>query len=96
MPMNDSARKPASADRLLDLRGLLEDLRRDGYITQADVDRVASTTRTREQAGLHPLSFIAEQSLPNARKPGRHLDAELLTEWLAQKAGQPYYTASIR
>ena len=89
--MNDSARKAPVADRTLELRGVLEDLRRDGYITPAEVERVSSTTRTREQAALHVLSFIAEQNLPNAKKPGKHLDIEWLTEWLAVKARQPYY-----
>jgi general secretion pathway protein E len=90
--MNDSARKPAAAnERVLDLRGVLEDLRRDGYILPADVDRIAGTTRTREQASLHVLNFIADQNLANAKKPGKHLDIEMLVEWLAHKAKQPYY-----
>ena len=45
---------PAVTDRVLDLRSLLQDLAREGRLTQEDVNSVLGATRTRQQAAMHP------------------------------------------
>ena len=77
------------ADRVLDLRGLMNDLVADGRLNQRDANMLAGTTRSREQATMHPLSYIASQGLDDVARPGKPLDALALTDWLAGKAGLP-------
>ncbi|KUJ83644.1 type II/IV secretion system protein [Microbulbifer flavimaris] len=74
------------ADRLLDLAGLLEDLVAEGYVSRTDANRLIGTPRTAEQAQMHPLSYIASSELENLKSPGRLLDSETLTQWLADSA----------
>lgn len=38
---------------------------------------------------MHPLVYIASQSLHDVSRPGKMLDDEALTHWLAEKAGLP-------
>lgn len=38
----------------------------------------------------HPLEFLAAQQVEDLKRPGRKLDLETLTQWLAEYAGQPY------
>ncbi|HEY7884742.1 MAG TPA: GspE/PulE family protein [Cellvibrionaceae bacterium] len=78
---------PAVTDRVLDLRSLLQDLARDGRLTQEDVNSVLGATRTRQQAAMHPLAYIATQNLDDRANPGKTLGAYVLTDWLAEKAG---------
>ena len=72
-----------AADRVLDLRSLLVDLQRDGLITDDEVEKVASSHRSREQAAMHPLNFIASLELENQLKPGTVVDIDTLIHWLA-------------
>lgn len=74
-------------DRVLDLRALLNDLVNDGLLSQDDANLLAGTARTREQAALHPLVYIASQQLVDRQRPGKNLDLERLSEWLAERAG---------
>jgi general secretion pathway protein E len=83
--------KKQSAERVLDLRGVLSDLVNDGRIDPQDMDRLVVTTRTREQAAMHPLSFIISQQLADQQRPGKALDSEHLVGWLANQASQPHY-----
>ncbi|GGL35117.1 type II secretion system protein E [Pseudomonas brenneri] len=39
---------------------------------------------------LHPLEFLADQSLPDPARPGMSLSLEALTQWLAIHVEQPY------
>lgn len=77
----------ATFDRKLDLRGLLRDLEEDGLINRETVNVIAGSTRSREQALLHPLVYIASQQPEDNRREGRTLTLDLLTEWLANRAG---------
>lgn len=83
--------EPAAAERLLDLRSLLNDLVQDDRITQEDANTVSSATRDREQAAMNPLAYIASQQLNDLSRPGKQLDGEVLSQWLAEKAGLPYF-----
>ena len=78
-------------DRVLDLRGLIQDLVADGRMKQVDANVLLGASRTREQAIMHPLAYIATQSLEDVRRPGKTLDGDTLTEWLATKAQLPLF-----
>ncbi|GAB2874330.1 GspE/PulE family protein [Microbulbifer echini] len=79
-----------AADRLLDLRGLLEDLVVQGYVSRLDANRIVGSPRTAEQAQMHPLSYIASCDLGNQKAPGT-LSHELLSAWLAESSAHPLY-----
>jgi general secretion pathway protein E len=74
---------------VLDLRRLVTDLVSDGRMKQSDANLLLGATRSREQAIMHPLSYIASQSLDDLARPTKLLDGDALTDWLAQKAGMP-------
>lgn len=74
-------------ERMVDLRNTLDDLVADGRIGQTDANFVAGQTRTREQATMHPLSYVASLRLDDQSAPGKVLDEQRLSEWLAERAG---------
>ena len=77
--------------RVLELRGVLDELCRDGLLSEQDIERIAMTPRSRDDSRKHPLTYLAEQELSDRRRPGHILDAETLTRWLAEQAAMPYY-----
>jgi general secretion pathway protein E len=77
---------PENIERVLDLRTLLDDLVADGRLQQLDSNFLSSQSRSREQAAMHPLSYIASHRLDDHSKPGRVLDEMALSEWLSAKA----------
>ncbi|UCR82073.1 GspE/PulE family protein [Pseudomonas chlororaphis] len=77
-------------DRCLDLNDLLRDLVAQGFISQDSAEHALTTRRNAANSQLHPLEFLASQHLDDLSRPGRRLDLESLTLWLAQQAGQPY------
>lgn len=81
----------AVIDRFLDLRGLIQDLIRDNHLAQEDGNRLLGASRTHEQAVMHPLNYIASQNIEDRERPGKILDAETLTQWLAAKAQLPCF-----
>ncbi len=78
-----------ATERQLDLPGLLRELVEDGYLNRSDANQIGGQTRTREQALMHPLTYIASQQPENRKNPSRQLDLAALTEWLAGKADLP-------
>jgi general secretion pathway protein E len=88
MSSTATARQP---ERLLDLRNTLDDLVTDGLMDRRDANYLAGSPRSRDNALLHPITFIAKSNLPDQQKPGKLLDEERLTQWMAEKSGQPYY-----
>lgn len=79
----------AHFEGVLDLRRLVTDLVDDGRLKQADANLLLGATRTREQAIMHPLTYIASQGLEDLARPAKVLDGDALTDWLAQKARMP-------
>ncbi|OLF50837.1 GspE/PulE family protein [Pseudomonas chlororaphis] len=77
-------------DRWLDLNDLLRDLVAQGFIGQDSAEQALSTRRSAANSQLHPLEFLASQHLNDLSRPGKRLDLETLTQWLAHQAGQPY------
>ena len=76
--------------RALDLRTLMDDLLQDKVISAEDHMRVLNSARSKDEALLHPLSYIAAQNLSDARKDGRLARAQLL-QWLSEKTAQPLF-----
>ena len=71
--------------RYLDLRSVLMELVEDRWILQADANFIMGATRTREQSGLHPISYIGKQNLHHV-KTHVVLDELALSKWLAGKS----------
>ncbi|MBN8728402.1 MAG: Flp pilus assembly complex ATPase component TadA [Xanthomonadales bacterium] len=75
----------------LDLDQTLAALVADGVLAEADARRVRADVRTtRGRTELHPLVLVANLRLADLRHPDKPLSLEVLTQWLAQRAGLPY------
>ena len=78
-------------DRLLDLTEILVQLVQQGRISQDAADACLAARRgDTATLSLHPLEYLATQQLTDLLHPGRKLDLEALTVWLAQWVQQPY------
>ena len=84
-----SARGPVHTGRLR-IDDLLNWLRRDGLVGDAEAERVYAL-RSNKGRDVHPLVWLSEQQLDDARTPGRSLPLEELIEWLASVAHVPYF-----
>ncbi|NBA97219.1 GspE/PulE family protein [Pseudomonas sp. R5(2019)] len=80
----------AHQDRWLDLNDLMRELLAQGFISQDAAEQALTNRQSARNSQLHPLEFIAAQQLDDQSRPGKALDLESLTLWLAQQAGQPY------
>jgi len=80
-----------SVERVLDLRNILNDLVVDGRMSQADANTLSGTSRSKEQALMHPLAYVSLQNLDDQARPGKKLSGEVLTQWLSDKAGLPVF-----
>ena len=78
-------------ERLLDLRGVLDDLMRSKIVSQRDAEDILIAPRTAKQMHMHPLEIIAERELDDPRRPGKKLDLDELTHWLCETSHQPYH-----
>ena len=77
-------------DRPLDLAELLRELVAQGRVAQDSAEQCLTVRRSAVANQQHPLEFLAAQQLDDLRRPGKKLDLETLTVWLAEHAGQPY------
>ncbi|HIE0690191.1 TPA: GspE/PulE family protein [Pseudomonas aeruginosa] len=80
----------AAQDRLLDLGDLLRELVAQGRVGQEQAEQRLAIRRSAVRNQQHPLEFLAAQQVEDLKRPGRKLDLETLTQWLAEYAGQPY------
>ena len=84
---------PTARSRLpehrLTVKEVLDELVADGWVDKADAERALAGSRT-ERSELHPLVVIANKQLRRPQLLHQVLSLELLTEWLANKAGLPY------
>jgi len=71
----------------LSLSTLVQDLNRDGRLSDADMARVGKSSIVK----VHPLVFLAEQKIPDAANPGKLLDMDRLLAWLGDKVDQAVY-----
>ncbi|MEZ5540197.1 MAG: GspE/PulE family protein [Pseudomonadales bacterium] len=86
-----NAAKVRAPERLLDLRNTLDDLVADGLMDKRDANFLSGTPRSRENALLHPITFIAKMNLQDQQRAGKLLDEERLARWMAEKSDQTYF-----
>ncbi|WPL15650.1 Type II traffic warden ATPase [Thiorhodovibrio winogradskyi] len=89
-----SRRKPdfdvSGGNRVLTLRGVLDDLVAAGLVARAPADELLRRAPTEDARQPHVLETIAKAELVSARPPHRVLGIEDLTAWLAERCGLPY------
>ncbi len=78
-------------ERALDLRTVLIELADDGIIDRRDANFLMGEPRSREQAAMHILTYVASQNLENKTLPGKTVDEIFLTDWMSEKSGLPIY-----
>lgn len=78
-----------SPDRPLDLNSVLRELVARGRLSQETAEQCLAVRRS-GNGQLHPLEFLAGQQVDDLSRPGKKLDLESLTVWLADFACQPY------
>ena len=81
----------ATADRVLDLRVLMDDLLNDQLIDTETHSKVLNSPRTNEQAAQNPLIFIANQHIETITIPSETLTIDRLLAWLGSSCGQPVF-----
>lgn len=85
------AKTPVAFSFRVDLRWCLDELLKDGRLTQRDVNLVSTTPRARDHLNWHPLQVIANFDLPDASGKVTTLTLDALTNWLSERAGQPVF-----
>jgi len=75
----------------IDSTWCLEQLVKDGKITERDQALVQTTHRQRDQLKWHPLQWIANFNLVDQSHPQTTLTLNRLCQWLADKSGLPFY-----
>jgi general secretion pathway protein E len=89
--MNQQLHKGRRFSFQVDVRWCLEELLKDGRITQRDLNLVTTTARRKEQLSWHPLQIIADFGLNDLTNPPHKLTLSVLSQWLAEKAELPLY-----
>ncbi len=79
------------AEKIMDLRRCVDDLVDEGRLSQQDANLITSKTRTREQAAMHPISYIASLKLPDQLADSAVLDEYRLCDWVSEKTQMPLY-----
>ncbi len=75
----------------IDTTWCLEQLLKDGRISERDKMLVQTTHRQREQLKWHPLQWIAHFNLTDQQHPQTTLTLNRLCQWLAEKTELPFY-----
>lgn len=89
--MNQPLHKGRRFSFQVDVRWCLEELLKDGRISQRDLNLVTTTARRKEQLRWHPLQVIADFGLNDLTNPPHKLTLSVLSQWLADKAELPLY-----
>lgn len=82
------SRGNSGTERVVTLRAILDDLLANGLITAEDMHRLTSQLRSKADAEQHPLNYIVDQQLDNAKHPGHKLTLSVLLTWFGASAGQ--------
>lgn len=88
-PHSQPSSQPRPLEHRLSLKEVLDELVADGLVDTAEVERSGLSIKT-DRGQLHPLVVIANKKLHQLHPPHQALSLELLTGWLAGKAGLPY------
>lgn len=75
----------------IDIFWCLEQLQKDGRITERDKLLIQTTHRQKDQLKWHPLQWIASFNLKDQVNPAANLTLNRLCQWLAEKAQIPLY-----
>lgn len=75
----------------IDTSWCLDQLQKDGRVSERDKLRIQTTHRQCEQLKWHPLQWIANFNLVDQSHPQTTLTLNRLCQWLAEKAGLPFY-----
>ncbi|CAB1214036.1 GspE/PulE family protein [Acinetobacter bouvetii] len=75
----------------MDTSWCLEQLQKDGRITERNKLLIQTTHRQREQLKWHPLQWIAHFNLVDQAHPQSTLTLNRLCQWIADKAKLPFY-----
>ncbi|AXY57217.1 type II/IV secretion system protein [Acinetobacter chinensis] len=75
----------------IDTTWCLDQLLKDGKITEREKMRVQTTHRQRDQLKWHPLQWISNFSLVDQSHPQSTLTLNRLCQWLAEKSELPFY-----
>ena len=78
--------KPAAApDRKLQLKEILEWLVEDGHLDAESATKIGQDARLVRGAPRHPIAVIGEAKLRSKKFPSLVINADLITEWLANR-----------
>ena len=80
-----------SGERALDLRRVLTELADEGFIDRRDANFLMGEPRSKDQAAMHILTYIASQALENKKVGGKAVDELFLTDWLSERCGLPLF-----
>lgn len=69
----------------------LEQLLKDGRITERDKLLIQTTHRQKDQLKWHPILWIAQFNLKDQQSPDKVLNSTRLSQWLAEKSGLAFY-----
>jgi len=75
----------------IDTSWCLEQLEKDGRITERDKLTIQTTHRQRDQLKWHPLQWIAHFNFQDQSHPQSTLTLNRLCQWLAEKTQLPFY-----
>jgi general secretion pathway protein E len=75
----------------IDTAWCLEQLQKDGRITERNKLLIQTTHRQRDQLKWHPLQWIAQFNLVDQLHPQSTLTLNRLCQWIAEKANIPFY-----
>ena len=85
-----SAFVSSAHDRQLELADLLRELVAQGRTNQDNAEQCLAIRRSAVNNQQHPLEFLAAQQLDDLKNPGKKLELEGLTSWLAEQCDQPF------
>ena len=78
-------------DNTVELRSCIDDLLQEGRLSQQDANAITSKTRSREQAAMHPINYIAHFKMTDQARPSAVLDDVSLCEWMSEKSQIPLF-----
>jgi general secretion pathway protein E len=81
---------PLAKNHKLTLGEVLRMMVQDGMVHKDIAERLVKD-RLLDSSNLHPLAVISNQQWKSPHPPGKLLNIELLTEWLAKRVGMQYF-----
>ncbi len=89
----DHAKQQVPRNKQLDMQQLFSWLIADGIVKKDEAKAYFNYAQGihKNATAMHPLTAIAQTKLSSAQPPNRLLTLDWLTEWLAKKAGVPFF-----